>query len=136
MEKENYEKIILDILNKDEALSKEFIMFSNALLDAAGFSDFPLSLKSKMVMDISMRLKSYLVLRMLDRLPPEAFKELDEFIERLENSEEIQNEDQLNKFKNFYKEFWFKYIPDFNDFIANSIKDFANLFLKGPKSNT
>lgn len=135
MEKENYEKIILDILNNDEALSKEFIMFSNALLDAAGFSNFPISLKSKMVMDISMRLKNYLVLRMLDRLPTEAFKELDEFIEKLEKSGEIQDENQLNKFENFYKEFWFKYIPDFNDFIANSIKDFADLFLKNKKSN-
>lgn len=135
MEKENYEKIILDILNNDEALSKEFIMFSNALLDAAGFSNFPISLKSKMVIDISLRLKSYLVLRMLDRLPTEAFKELDEFIEKLEKSEKVYNENQLNKFENFYKEFWFKYIPDFNDFIANSIKDFADLFLKNKKSN-
>lgn len=135
MEKENYKKIILDILNNDEALSKEFIMFSNALLDAAGFSNFPISLKSKMVIDISLRLKSYLVLRMLDRLPTEAFKELDEFIEKLEKSEKVYNENQLNKFENFYKEFWFKYIPDFNDFIANSIKDFADLFLKNKKSN-
>lgn len=129
MEKENYEKILLDVLNNDEALSKEFIMFSNLLLDTAGFSDFPISLKSKMVLDISMRLKSYLILKMLDQLPSEAFKELDEFIEKLENSEEIQ-ENQLNKFENFYKEFWLKYIPNFNEFIANSIKEFADLFLK------
>lgn len=120
---EQYKNLISEILN-DEALSKEFLFFCNNLLDKAGFADFPLELKSKMVLDLSIRLKNFLILKFLDKLSPEAYKELDDLIIKAEeNIESIKNLDE------FYKNFVNKYIPDIKNFIETSLIEFSNTFL-------
>lgn len=129
MSQEYYQQI-LDIIEKDESLSKEFITFCYYLLDATGYTDLPLNLKSQMALDLSLRLKSFLVLNLLNSLPPEAFKDLDEITDKLDQG--LIKEDDLN---DIYEEFWTKHLPNYNEIIKKSIEDFAKLFLQEKKSN-
>ena len=120
---EQYKNFISEILN-DEALSKEFLVFCERLLDKAGFADFPIPLKSKMVLDLSLRLKNFLILKFLDKLPPEAYKELDDFIVGAQNYQE-----NTENFNEFVKNFVNKYIPNMEEFIETSLIEFSNIFL-------
>lgn len=123
--KNEYYQQLLDIINQDEALSKEFTSFCYYLLESGGYSDFPLELKAKMVLDLSLRLKNFLILNLLDNLSPEAFKELDDIAEKLEQGE-IEEKD-LN---NIYAQFWNKNLPNYHDILKKSIEDFAKIFLQ------
>ncbi|GIW66490.1 MAG: hypothetical protein KatS3mg095_0388 [Candidatus Parcubacteria bacterium] len=123
--KDEYYQQLLNIIEKDEALSKEFTTFCYYLLDTGGYKDFPLELKSRMVLDLSLRLKNYLILNLLNNLPPDAFKELDEITDKLEQN--IINESNLNE---IYKEFWIKYLPNYEEIIKKSIEEFARIFLQ------
>lgn len=120
---EEYKNFISEILN-DEALSKEFLLFCEKLLDKKGLSDFPISLKSQMTLDLSMRLKNFLILKFLDKLPTEAYKELDDLIIQVEEGQK-----DINDLNEDYKKFVDKYIPNIKEFIETSLTEFANIFL-------
>ncbi len=113
--------------NSSNHYSQEVMDFVKVLLHNKGMDKMPAEILKDMMLDLYLRLENWLMLDLMNVLDEKNLKEFDEFAE--------SQDDPMNLDSKELRDFLELRIPNLNEVIENSMKNFSEVYLSGGNLN-